>query len=251
MFDQTKTGKFIAENRKQLGLTQKDLSEKLGISDKTISKWETGHGMPDVSLIPQLCEILSVNSNELLAGEKLESAESFSRKAEENVMELMKTNKTVNAKSRWSLAGGIAGLLLLFLYMLSFGGFNGNYLIIFIDLPSFCCIIGITALILVASGRLGAFFKGMGLAFRRSSLSDDGGMENDLEVKASLSAVKTAITANLFGGLFGTLTAVMYMLTQLNDPSTVGPNLSVALITMFYGLFFAILLLPIRERLNR
>ena len=166
-------------------------------------------------------------------------------------MELMKTNKTVNAKSRWSLAGGIAGLLLLFLYMLSFGGFNGNYLIIFIDLPSFCCIIGITALILVASGRLGAFFKGMGLAFRRSSLSDDGGMENDLEVKASLSAVKTAITANLFGGLFGTLTAVMYMLTQLNDPSTVGPNLSVALITMFYGLFFAILLLPIRERLNR
>ena len=69
MFDQKKTGKFIAESRKQLGLTQKDLAEKLGISDKTISKWETGHGMPDVSVIPELCEILSVNSNELLAGE--------------------------------------------------------------------------------------------------------------------------------------------------------------------------------------
>ncbi len=96
MFDQEKTGKFIAENRRQKELTQKDLAEKLGISDKTVSKWETGHGMPDVSVIPELCEILSVNSNELLAGEKLESAESFSQKAEENVMDLMKTIYYVN-----------------------------------------------------------------------------------------------------------------------------------------------------------
>lgn len=48
MFDQEKTGKFIAENRKQKGLTQKDLAEKLGISDKTVSKWETGHGIRQV-----------------------------------------------------------------------------------------------------------------------------------------------------------------------------------------------------------
>ena len=237
MFDQEKTGKFIAENRRQKELTQKDLAEKLGISDKTISKWETGHGMPDVSVIPELCEILSVNSNELLAGEKLESTESFSRKAEENVMELMKTNKTVSAKSRWSFIGGIAGLLLLFLYMLSLGGFNGNYLIIFIDLPSFCCVAGVTILILVASGRLGAFFKGIGLAFKKSSIAGDGGAENDPEIKT--------------GGLFGTLTALMYLLTQLTPPEQIGPNVAVALITMFYGLFLAILLLPIRERLRR
>lgn len=251
MFDQEKTGKFIAENRKQKGLTQKELAEKLGISDKTISKWETGHGMPDVSVIPELCEILSVNSNELLAGEKLESAESFSQKAEENVMELMKTNKTVSAKSRWSLVGGIAGLILLFLYMLSLGGINGNYWIRFIDLPSFCCVAGVTVLILVASGRLGAFFKGIGLAFRKSSILVDASTERDSEVKASFSAIKTAITANLFGGLFGTLTGLMYMLTQLTSPEQVGPTVAVALITMFYGLFFAIILLPIRERLNR
>ena len=251
MFDQEKTGKFIAENRRQKELTQKDLAEKLGISDKTVSKWETGHGMPDVSVIPELCEILSVNSNELLAGEKLESAESFSQKAEENVMELMKTNKTVSAKSRWSFIGGIAGLLLLFLYMLSLGGFNGNYLIRFIDLPSFCCVAGVTILILVASGNLGSFFKGIGLAFKKSSIAGDGGAENDPDIKAAFSAIKTAITANLFGGLFGTLTALMYLLTQLTSPEQIGPNVAVALITMFYGLFFAILLLPIRERLHR
>ena len=207
--------------------------------------------MPDVYVIPEVCEILSVNSNELLAGERLESAESFSQKAEENIMELMKTNKTVSTKSRWSFIGGIVGLILLFLYMLSLGGFSGNYLIRFIDLPSFCCVVGVTILILVASGRLGAFFKGIGLAFRKSSIADGGGAEDDPEIKAPISAIKTAITANLFGGLFGTLTALMHLLTQLTSPEQIGPNVAVALITMFYGLFFAIILLPIRERLGR
>ena len=142
-------------------------------------------------------------------------------------------------------------MLLLFLYMLSLGGFNGNYLIRFIDLPSFCSVAGVTILILVASGRLGAFFKGIGLAFRKASIAGDGEAENDPEIKAAISAIKTAITANLFGGLFGTLTALMYLLTQLTSPEQIGPNVAVALITMFYGLFLAIILLPIRERLRR
>jgi len=250
MFDQAKTGKFIAECRKQKGLTQKDLAEQLGISDKTVSKWETGHGMPDVSVISELCEILSISSNELLAGEQLDSAESFSKKAEENIMELMKTNKNVSSKSRWSLVGGIAGLILLFLYMMTVGGFSGYYLVNFIDFPSFCCVTGVTILVLVASGRLGAFFKGIGLAFRKSSLTNEASQDSDWEIRASLAAVTTAIFANLFGGLFGTLTATMYLLTQLTSPEQVGPGVAVALITMFYGLFFAIILLPIRERLK-
>ena len=174
MFDQQKTGKFIAESRKQKGLTQKELAQKLGISDKTVSKWETGHGMPDVSIIPELSEILSIGFNELLAGEPLESAESFSQKAEENVMELMKTNRSANAKSRWSLIGGIVGLILLFLYIFSLGGFSQYYLLVFFDLQSLFCVTGITLLILVASGRLRAFFRGIGLAFRKPSIAEIG-----------------------------------------------------------------------------
>lgn len=250
MFDQQKTGRLIAESRKQLELTQKDLAEKLGISDKTISKWETGHGMPDVSVIPELCEILHLSSNELLAGERLDSAESFSKKAEENIMELMKTNKKVNAKSRWSLIGGITGLVLLFVYMLSIGGLEGDFLIRFIDLPALCCVCGVTVLILVASGRFKSFFAGIGMAFKKPAISDEEIIAWDYERKSSYEAIKTGITANLFGGLFGTLTSVMYMLTQITDPSYVGPAFAVALITMFYGLFFAIILLPIRERLS-
>ena len=69
--DQITTGKFIAEERKRKGYTQKQLAEILGISDKTISKWERGNGFPEVSLLLPLCEELDVTVNELLTGERV------------------------------------------------------------------------------------------------------------------------------------------------------------------------------------
>ena len=69
--DQLKIGKFIAECRKQKDLTQMQLSEKLGITDKAISKWERGIAMPDTSIMLELCEILGISVNELLSGEKI------------------------------------------------------------------------------------------------------------------------------------------------------------------------------------
>lgn len=86
--DQIKTGKFIAQMRKEQGLTQSQLADKLFISNKTISKWETGKGLPEVSLMLPLCEILGINVNELLTGEKIPIAE-YKEKAEENMMNLV------------------------------------------------------------------------------------------------------------------------------------------------------------------
>ena len=74
--DQQKIGAFIKEMRKELGLTQSQLAEKLNISNKAISKWETGGGMPDVSLIAPLCEALNITSEELFAGQKNSSQKS-------------------------------------------------------------------------------------------------------------------------------------------------------------------------------
>ncbi len=68
--DQVKIGKFISQMRKEKGLTQKQLGEELLISDKTVSKWETGKGMPEVSLMLPLCEKLGINVNELLTGKR-------------------------------------------------------------------------------------------------------------------------------------------------------------------------------------
>lgn len=87
--DQIKTGKFIASERKNKNMTQRQLADKLMISDKTISKWECGNGLPEVSLMMPLCEILEINVNELLSGERLEEKE-YQKKAEENMMEFMR-----------------------------------------------------------------------------------------------------------------------------------------------------------------
>ena len=86
--DQNKIGKFIAEMRKQQNYTQRQFAEILGISDKTVSKWECGNGMPELSLMLPVCEILKINLNELFSGEKLTDAD-YKKKAEENLMRLV------------------------------------------------------------------------------------------------------------------------------------------------------------------
>lgn len=86
--DQAKIGRFIAEMRKEQGLTQREFAELLGISDKSVSKWECGNGMPDISLMLPICGILKINLNELFSGEKLTDAE-YKQKAEENMMKLI------------------------------------------------------------------------------------------------------------------------------------------------------------------
>ena len=68
--EQVKTGKFIAKKRKELNLTQEQLAERLGISNKTISKWETGKCMPDYAVVKNLCEELKVSVSELMDGEE-------------------------------------------------------------------------------------------------------------------------------------------------------------------------------------
>lgn len=87
--DQVKTGRFIAGERKKKGYTQKQLAEKLQISDKTISKWECGNGFPEVSLLLPLCSELDITVNELLSGERV-SDEDYRNKAEENMVNLVK-----------------------------------------------------------------------------------------------------------------------------------------------------------------
>ena len=87
--DQVKIGKFISACRKEVGLTQAQLSEKLGITDRAVSKWETGRSMPDSSIMLELCGILNITVNELLTGERIQM-EDYSKKAEENLVEMKK-----------------------------------------------------------------------------------------------------------------------------------------------------------------
>ena len=95
--DQKQIGKFIAERRRAQNLTQRQLADALFISDKTISKWECGNGLPEVSLMLPLCEKLDINVNELLSGECLSETQYF-EKAENNMLDLMKDRTSTKTK---------------------------------------------------------------------------------------------------------------------------------------------------------
>lgn len=104
--DQIKIGKFISETRKTLGITQRQLADALYISDKTVSKWECGKGLPEVSLMLPLCEELHITVNELLTGEKIEETE-YKKKAEENMMNLVQENQENRKRMALSVICGV------------------------------------------------------------------------------------------------------------------------------------------------
>ena len=101
--DQVKIGRFIAQIRKEKELTQRQLADELLISDKTVSKWETGKGLPEVALMMPLCNTLNITVNELLSGERIPD-ESYKKKAEEVMMNLVKEREESKRKIVQSIA---------------------------------------------------------------------------------------------------------------------------------------------------
>ena len=95
--EQVKIGKFIASKRKEQGLTQLQLAEKLGITDRAVSKWETGKSLPDASLMPELCKVLKITINDLLCGEVV-SVENYNEKAEKALLEMVKKEELQNKR---------------------------------------------------------------------------------------------------------------------------------------------------------
>ena len=87
--DQVKIGKFIAERRKQQNLTQMQLSEQLGITNRAISKWETGKAMPDSAIMLELCTLLGITVNDLLSGE-IVTMDNYNKESENNLLEMVK-----------------------------------------------------------------------------------------------------------------------------------------------------------------
>ena len=105
--EQEKIGKFIAKCRKEKGITQFELAEKLGVTDKSIGNWENGRNMPDLSLFKPLCDELGITINELISGEKI-SKDKYQEKFEENIVNTIDySTKRVNKYSN------LIGLLLI------------------------------------------------------------------------------------------------------------------------------------------
>lgn len=111
--DQIKIGKFIAQRRKAANLTQMQLAEKLNITDRAVSKWETGKALPDSSLMLELCGILNITVNDLLSGEVV-TLEKYNKELENKIMEVLK-EKEASDRHLLTLEWVVGGLSLVVL----------------------------------------------------------------------------------------------------------------------------------------
>lgn len=158
--DQAKIGKFIADTRKKLGMTQKQLADQINVTDKTVSKWETGYRMPDASVLTELSLALHVDVNELLAGEAFSSEdfsqEEYARKSECNLVDLVGQLHEMERKRNSVSLGAIIGTVCIVLacgLLLASSLRTGNILDIF-DWPTLLTLFGLKLIILSVSGWL-------------------------------------------------------------------------------------------------
>lgn len=243
MLNQEKIGKFIAEQRKNQNMTQKQMAEQLRVSDKAVSKWETGKSMPDNSLLMELCALLEINVNELLSGEKL-SEDNYQGKAEENMTNLMEERRTAkqDKKQFWiEMTIGVVGFVVaLFLSVV----LSGGNMIWYIDLPSAFMIVSVIVFLVFISGYGLDFLRGFTICFTKKDRHKDA-------VERSYRAFVFVLVAIFIVGLIDTLLGVISLLHQSSDVSIIAANVSVALLSMLYACIADLLLLPFVARLQR
>lgn len=197
--DQEKIGKFIAGARNQAGFTQKELAEQIGVSDKTISKWECGKSMPDISYLEVLCHSLHISMNELISGERLSETD-YSSKAEENIMALMKENEKTRKSSLVKMVIGLSLAALAVFLMLFFSSAGRWPMILY-------CFLDFSTLIFLALFSVAEVFI--------------SGKRTKPEVLRVLQ--KTSVP----NGVVGALISFVIVLAYLEDKDALGPNITV------------------------
>ena len=219
--DQERTGDFLSQLRREKGLTQKELADKIGVSDKTISKWENGRSIPDLTYLEALCTALDITTNELISGERL-SDEAYAVKAEENIMNLINENESHKKSNLIFIIIGIVLCSAAFL-MLIFYGYGADNMIhgflFYLDFP--------TLLVLALMSLGGVFISG-----KRTTT----------EILIVLRTISIPC-----GCLIAFITAVL-VLANLDDPYSLGPLMAVTILSIIYALIEYITVCLIQER---
>ena len=195
-------GEFIHVLRKEKGLTQRELAEKIAVSDKTVSKWETGYALPDTSMLLKLCTTLNVSVNELLSGERIEES-AYSQKADATIVNLIKENEK-SKKTRVLTSVLSVILLLAAVFLLFFKGLSN--LAFFLDAPSFLLLSVCTFLLVVISG-----------------------------TRTYLGVLSLISKSILPLSVIIALSSLVIVLSRLDDLSTLGQNLAVMILSILYA----------------
>ncbi|MGN0311686.1 MAG: helix-turn-helix domain-containing protein, partial [Lachnospiraceae bacterium] len=195
----------------------------MGVSDKTISKWECGRSIPDIALMDSLCKALDITMNELLSGKRLTETE-YLGKAEDNIMALMKDSKSIKVKAVGQCILGITLAVATFLITIGIGekGLCGYMIIYYLDFPTLVLMLLFNVAGVLISGRTSR--------------------EEILKVLE-----KIAIP---IGALITLITFVVLM-HQMDDVSTIGPNLVVCILSLAYAVVEYLAVVLVRKRIEK
>ncbi|MCR4960447.1 MAG: helix-turn-helix domain-containing protein [Lachnospiraceae bacterium] len=246
--EQEHIGRFIADLRKEKNLTQKELADRLGVSDKTVSKWETCNGMPDVAMLKPLCDALGISLNELLSGERL-SDENFADRAEDNMLKLAQAaQEKENGSGIFGIICLILGIVLLPSAIIGMIAISSpdRYagLAYFGDLASLLYIFLFTLGLLLIAGKLKETGKAVVIAAKR------GYGYSAEEKQKALSSLSFCITAIVTSGIISVILQAINLLHSLQSPQSIGPCVAVLLISLLYSAFCMAVLLAFRERIK-
>lgn len=192
--------------------------------------------MPDNSILFELCQVLEINVNELLSGEKL-SDDSYHGKAEENMMTLMKE------KQNSGRVNSVVGLILGVLFILGTAWMTAGNIMWYFDMPSLILITVLLLILLFMCGLTKDFFRGIAFFFGKNKAMEE------VELCRSLAAFKMVLIALPIDGFVSSLIAIVAIIGSLTDKATLGPYLAVAILTLLYSLVLELLLLPVAAKL--
>ena len=205
--DATRTAKFIYELRQEKGLTQKELADRIGVSDKAVSKWENARGLPDISSIETLCEVFNISINELLCGKRLPSA-SYEAIAEENIKALIKDNNEKKFPNLFLSGIGFFLITLSIIVMILLTSAMTHHINNLLDIPSLIYL----------------FLVEIGLMLIK-------------HVKSNNEIVYLIRSSIIPLGILYTLLAIIILLTNQITPEVFLLNLPVSLLPTVYSIF--------------
>ena len=217
-----KIGKFIAQVRNQMGFTQKELAEKIGVSDKTVSKWECGKSMPDISYLDSLCKALSINMNELISGQRLTETD-YSSKAEENIMALMKENKRIRKSTVIkNICGVILAVLALFLLLACTPYAWTDLIVYYIDFPTLVLLALLNVACVLLSGE-----------------------------KVYSDILRVLLKVSIPNGVLGATISFIIVLVQLTDVKHLGLNVSICALAVVYSVIEYLIVFCLSRHSNK
>lgn len=245
--DKIKIGRFIAQVRKEKGLTQQELADLVGVTNKAVSKWECGNGLPEMENIGVLCDKLGVSVNELLSGERIEP-ERYLQKAESNILNLIEENEKQSSR------GSIFTFVMIILssivgvgcvVLINMGGYSGDLLI---NLPSILIMSIVAIMFLLATGMFKDFFRTFSIVCNKSK-----NMEK-WQIKRSVLAVelvrKTWIITGVLMSVQGYISILFLIGQNGNGFAFNAMNIAIATLGILYGVIGYLVLLTIKIRVE-